>query len=127
MKKEELMIGDWYSWEAEGKKYYFQVTEETFSLLDDDVFNFQAVPLTPEIIEKNGFQHFQMNFSCCLWNVFEITSVLHIAICGEIIMFGYYLSDKDGNDTIIPLFNIRYVHQLQHALKLCEIEKTIEL
>ena len=55
MKVEELMIGDWYWWEAEGKKYPMQVTKDSFRLFDEDISNFEPIPLTPEILEKNGF------------------------------------------------------------------------
>lgn len=55
MKVEELMIDDWYWWEAEGKKYLLQVVKNTFTLSDEDISNFQPIPLTPEILKKNGF------------------------------------------------------------------------
>lgn len=37
--------------------------------------------------------------------------------------FGYYEQGRPYN----PIFVTKYVHELQHALRLCRIEKNIEL
>ena len=82
--------------------------------------NVEPIPLTPEILEKNGFKQIGEKF-----------------ICGEI---------DDDLIEIIPSINNTYritvsvtdlmiscsiwcnhVHQLQHVLRLYGIEKTIEL
>lgn len=117
MKPTEFMIGDWYYWKAEGKKYPLQVTKETFALADEDIANFQSIPITPEILENNGF-------------------IGKIAISGSSIYF-YPLNDKvylykNGVYAIgknvwqdIYLTNCEYVHQLQHILKDLQIEKEI--
>lgn len=123
MKANELMIGDWV---LDGN-IYAQVTSitcdgniETTHNEHSNIELVKPIPLTPEILEKNGF-------------VLEE---------GEEGMYGvvvapYYSRDDvpfevfcDGEPFAIwfkdPI-NIKYVHQLQHALRLCGIEKEIVL
>lgn len=77
----------------------------------------EPIPLTPEILEKNGFHE-------------EWDEDIKLMVCDTItIEIGNnYKLFKDGKmylrRVLAPLY---YVHQLQHALRLCGIEKTIEL
>lgn len=115
MKAEDLMIGDWYYWEAEGKKYPLQVTKETFNLSDEDISNFQPIPLTPEILEKNGFRKAKNNCNYIIHNTL-IFNTFTLALC----TYDY--------NSITPYNTIcycHYVHELQHLLKLCKIDKKI--
>lgn len=72
----------------------------------------QPVPLTPEILLKNGFDiafhHAEIRYGL-YWDI--NTKEL-------------YTNEGYENATICK---IRYVHELQHALRLCGIEKEIEL
>lgn len=115
MKVEELMIGDWYWWEAEGKKYPLQVTKDTFKLMDEDISNFQPIPITKEILEKNGFKKLENKCNYIIHNTL-IFDDFTLALC----TYDY--------NSITPYNHIcycRYVHELQHALKLCKINKEI--
>lgn len=116
MKVEDLMIGDWYYWEAESKKYPMQVTKDTFRLSDEDISNFQPIPLTPKILKKNGLinHHNGSYFKEDKYLLLEISS------------------SKDGIVWTIDfheydILKLEYVHQLQHALRLCRIDKEITL
>lgn len=116
MKVEELMTGDWYWWEAEGKKYPLQVTKDTFKLMDEDISNFQPIPITKEILEKNGFEGIKEGRFPSLRNhyndiIFQLERIEEERYCKILYIF------KN-----IP---ICYVHELQHALKLCKINKEI--
>lgn len=81
-----------------------------------------GIPITPEFLEKNGFEK-------CIWGgkaswrkYFQINNGVLVCIDwrdGGIMHFGYM-----GYDSKIPL---HYVHKLQHALRLCGIDKEIEL
>ena len=103
MEAKELMIGDWYDWYADGKNYHYQVTKETFSNDDTTIANFEPIPLTADILKKNGCTmvdkgdygewHIKDNPNIPLWQ--------HT----EFIIFGG--------------IEIHYVHELQHALRLC--------
>ena len=90
----------------------------------------EPIPLTPEIFEKLGFvrnlywHHFDRdydNFSVCIQ-------------LGYANRIEYIKIAEKGKDNVIPsertklyLTHIKYLHQLQHALKLCGIEKEIHL
>ena len=117
MKVEELMIGDWYWWEAEGKKYPLQVTKDTFKLMDEDISNFQPIPITKEILEKNGFETHQSGVRMFLLHddyrlCYYLNSSNRFSIFNNI----------DGSLVQKVIVNI---HELQHALKLCGIDKEI--
>lgn len=53
MKANELRIGNWYNWYADGKNYQYQVKAEDF--VNEIIENFDPIPLTEEILLKCGF------------------------------------------------------------------------
>lgn len=138
-----LMIGDFISYH--GKKYQVRGIKEDNDgiyrcLVDDDnhfgwwlkIEDIQPIPLTPEILEKNGFEN----------DFYEDESV---ADYHTIRLEGYTLKCKangwdsalvtwcNGHLEVVTDFNgevrkdIDNVHELQHALRLCGIKKEIEL
>ena len=75
------------------------------------------IPLTDEILRKNGFEYYHKNFAST-----DYDSPFKLEMMEW--------PDENGNGglwIINGLFKIRFVHELQHALKLAGIEKTIEL
>ena len=129
MKKEELMIGDWYWWEAEGKKYPMRVKAEDFALSDEDVANFEPIPITVEILEANGFDKFTW------WKNHKYDTVTYY-------VDGYQIQvNEDGTFSLVDscsddgdygfesnwICDIKYVHNLQHLFKDLEIKKEIVL
>lgn len=130
MKKEDLMIGDWYCWEAEGKQYHFKVDKTVFIADDSTVFNFQPVPLTREILDKN--------FKCIEgdWIIkgdeygdrIEIVfnslgkKDYSVYVCSEKI--GFFVADTIECNLLVDIY---YVHELQHLLKVLNIDKEIVL
>ncbi|MBR1525185.1 MAG: hypothetical protein IJ640_00800 [Prevotella sp.] len=83
----------------------------------------QPIPLTPEILEKNGFKT-RISYIKDKWNN-EYTLMQDE---DKIIYWekGYvYL--EEGETADVYLFSCQFVHELQHALKLCGIEKEIQL
>lgn len=78
----------------------------------------KPIPLTQEILEKNEFK--KDKYDQMVLNEELGASEIHIVL-------------QDGNDCYWWTVNgelvakIRYVHQLQHALRLCGIKKEIEL
>lgn len=98
---------------------------------------FEGVPLTPEILEKNGFKIDKNEtyckrffFACNLDKVPQ--TVVEFSFYGEGVsadtLFKCWTKPKscDGENSI-HICNIKSVHELQHALRLCGIEKEIEL
>lgn len=137
MEANELMIGDWvYNNPAYFNDDYNGVTEFPDELQSykiergedlEETGCYSPIPLTAEILEKNGFECEQMEFSRAIWNTYKIADNLYFAICGEMKACGYYVGQLNDSDYIQNVLKIDYVHELQHALRLCGIEKNIEL
>lgn len=79
-----------------------------------EVPEWQPIPLTPEILKKNGFEDticgdFWISTSCnLLWKDGKLQN-----FCRE-----------EDDEVCIPC---EYVHELQHALRLCKVDKEIVL
>jgi hypothetical protein len=128
MKVEDLMIGDWYYWEAEGKKYPMQVTKDTFKLSDEDIANFQPIPLTQEILEKNftiyDLEYFipeypnhnpeENDYFSIYYNKWNGLSTIWKVEYID----GFY---SDIETRCASIVSIKYVHDLQQFLRLLKI------
>lgn len=101
--------------------------------LDDNQFDggiwcefLDPIPLTPEILEKNGFETKDNAHYYSAGKIIELLLEEHPFI-------GYSIHWVKTIETINPIgqqcfidyyiANLEYVHQLQHALRLCGIEK----
>jgi len=135
MKATELMIGDWVGISRRnkiGKVYRVDVgnggSNGWAAVIDGDWHecDLQPIPLSAEILEKNGFKKF--NFHDIegqhqwLWWVDTMTSVS--LWCRE-------LNDdpKDGwmvrveSPLVTCCHKVEYVHELQQTLRMCKIDK----
>ena len=83
--------------------------DEILTFLPNEV---NGLPITPEILKKNGFgeQRFER---------MSVWSILGFSIELDFSTWKYYWANGD--------VEISSVHELQHCLKLCGIDKTIEL
>jgi hypothetical protein len=127
MKARDLMIGDWVQVpclidNTENYNAWCQIKQLRDG--DLDVIGFkelsydeiEPIPITPEILEKNGFKYMtdlwytQTKEMKPIQIVFKETNVITLSI----------------NCTPVPI-NLKYVHQLQHALRLYGIKKDILL
>ena len=146
MKAKELMIGDWVRIDEPDK--YAGATGQIQSLMyhrEDDASYFNVfiqgkfgyvsrdvcsddiipIPLTTEILEKNWFENigddtFQLEEKP-FW--FWVDFFRHTYGC-EYDTSTYEYEDDEHR---LKLYGIPSVHELQHALRLCGIEKEIEL
>lgn len=117
----ELMIGDWFFNKNTGKyqqvhpHFFGQVSRQVNEKTDLDLglwFNVFPIPITPEILEKNG------------WTYNDVDKVFYPAqLRGEL----PYIVGMNGVFRVRDFCEIRYVHELQHALRLCGIDKPIIL
>lgn len=111
MNANELMVGDWVLInKSPDNPYYKQFGIEDF---ETDKYQYcEPIPLTREILEKNGFEKCKIpEIEYIGWRLNEEFSVELNAV-----------DDFDWNEV-----HIAYVHQLQHALRLCRIDKEIIL
>ena len=145
MKANELMIGDWVMVNDIEHTHPLQVAEifnkcgayyatlywdgmpdnvnpET---LTADVDKVLPIPLTPEILEKNGFEimfdgELHESYSLDIEG-FNIEFLIDkMGICQKLSMF-----DRLGNG--VTIVECKYVHQLQHAMRIMGCDKEIEL
>jgi hypothetical protein len=139
MKPEELMIGDWVHCpklvdKEEGDDGNCQIKQ--LYVADLDVYSFkelkydeiEPIQITSEILEKNGFTKSVsppgIHARCYELDNKKDRYNLTIADYNK---YNRLLLDVDSEDS--ECFNIKcdYVHELQHALRLCKINKKIEL
>ena len=131
MKANDLMIGDWV---MDGKNIA-QITLITCDGIIETTFNkssnievIEPIPLTSEILEKNGFTKSTpppgIHARC--YELDNKKDKYHLTIA-DYNKYKRLLLDVDSEDS--ECFNIKcdYVHEFQHALRLCGIDKTIEL
>lgn len=129
MKANELMIGDWVMFPhgidkivdlpyIEGKGLCASFSASA-TLFPTPIEQLKSIPLTPEILEKNGWRWVERHSQ---WEL--IIDTIHFG-------WGFYkgctsASDWDNEgDVEITSLRCEFVHQLQHALRLCGIEKEI--
>lgn len=136
MEAKELMIGDWvyygtcksnmggdYDVVFEAK----QLTINDFKFFADNDWNdndfeefLQPIPLTQEILEKNGACHSNNDrlYMCNrLFEYNEREKMWHVG----------HMNDSYESPQFDIHLKIKYVHEFQHALRLWGIDKEIEL
>ena len=143
MKKEDLMIGDWVNIQIEkdDEPMYSQVEQlwecEIDADFQTDYENVYPIELTEEILHKNGFKNDVLAEKSIIAEGASNFSVILISEDNRIILnnIDEYLNsfnkwnihiDTEDMRTLCTA-EITYVHELQHLLKLCKIEKDIVL
>lgn len=143
MEAKELMIGDWVECvdSTHKKKVYAQIDAieegQTCILvrLDNcnwflDISFIKPIPLTPAILEKNGiFKHkFKGHVEECYSSTANPISNEQFILWEETDRFELVLRHIVDNLTYSAIrCKVRYVHELQHSLMVCGIEKEIVL
>lgn len=124
IRADELMVWDWVQVEdaCAGYKIPCKVTyvqDKRIGLLGDLFVNsleiecIQPIPLTPEILEKNGFV-------CCQY--------CHEWKNGEaIVQIAFPNCRMKNGEKEFSTDKMQYIHELQHAIRLCGIEKDITI
>lgn len=142
MEVTELMVRDWVLYKGES----YQIRQLGIYGVDRDGEDYPAVcvgkpkgvgliverneiepiPLTPEILEKNGFvKSMQVSDT----DPYDVDEEGNMHFSYNEVFWGWW---QPNNIFCIPAnglgwLNIKYVHQLQHLLRLCGIEKEIIL
>lgn len=135
METKELMIGDWVCVTKNFTQKYHKIRAlsndegsvlrgmyvNEYGVKNHSIFSpndIEPIPLTAEILEKNGFK---LNPQ----GSYSIGCNISIDM-----LDGHYNANMNTNNPQIPSFLYmvgKYVHELQHALKLCKIKKEIIL
>ena len=122
MKANELMIGDWVKPSCWNERVILvgegRVTVKSDSYTENEI---KPIPLTAEILDSNGFEskrknHFYLDGLFTKIDIHNLTDSVWIVKCE-------YLENSMPSQQMI----VCNVHELQHALRFCEIDKEIEL
>ena len=131
MKANELMIGDWVCYDGD-ENHECPVRIDAINTEDAGVEGdyydvWEPIPLTPEILKKNRFKYYEPYDP-------EIKTEGYKSNDNRIHIRREKTSESDWFCIIYTkgmmeelMLGISYVHELQHALKLCGIEKEIVL
>lgn len=138
---QDLMVGDWVSHfdegkncvvtELRGRKVAVSYTDDNgntkYSVLLPEMA-FEPIPITAQILEKNGFIKSYGVSDTPPYDKDEEGN-MYYSFKGEHKFWGWWQPD---NTYYIPAnamgdIVVKYVHQLQHAMRLVGIKKTIEL
>ena len=126
----EIMVGDWLWYQGQFNAFPLkveQVTKRKVGYHADPHENrmyylrlheVQPIPITPEILERNGFEKVQ-NLLVLQWENGVYPSMIFVEYNPE----NYCLFI---NDMMFPK-PIRFLHELHHILMDCDIEKEITL
>lgn len=141
MDVKDLMIGDWvHYWilERDAKINDIMSTGRLgiiFTDSKDEVGyihgimseSIKPIPLTAEILEKNGFVPFVRFKDMVLYKSADnrIEANNHEEMVNSFNKWSIHVDTE--NMMTMGYFEITYVHELQHALQLCGFEKKIEL
>lgn len=118
MKANELMIGDWVLDTYTNKPMRMEVISR------DMGEGLEPIPLTPEILEKNGFKP-DVPGDAYKYS-YQIDSVSIVECYANAVGEGRHRGVISFGDTRLRI-TLVFVHELQHALRLCGIDKEIEL
>ena len=140
MKSTELMIGDWvYNTHNRKPEQVCEIMERMVMLDYNDLYDYddlEPIPITAEILKANGF----MPDDLCGYAEKYVCPVEIKKIPQTILEFTFYEGISadtlfkcwtkpescDGENSV-HICDLKYVHQLQHALRLCEIDMEIKL
>lgn len=144
MKVEDLMIGDWVNLNFDvdyktGNLIYGHVQVASINkdgTIDVDcTFDnsksmqdgwclklIEPIPLTPEILEKNDILYEKQSFYYVIEDVEDLECTYYIY---QTVQEDWAIGVDTGAYNCSVFARIKYVHDLQHALKLCGIDKKI--
>lgn len=130
MKANELMLGDWVAFRKDfpDRVNAIAIGGHSVSLEHDSwqqMSSIQPLPITPEILEKNGFDFLYSSVPGGTPQEQRMRKVDTYRWLG--IAVNYYHETNDFQIVDFRGVRFNYVHQLQHVLRLCGIEKEIVL
>lgn len=142
MKATDLMLGDWVCVAKNFAQKYHRVRAlsndendvvkgiyiNDYGVECNSIFScndIEPIPLTPEILEKNGFVKINTIYNGLSYQYFDKDKRNKVIV-------SFHEGDDITNieiDSQLCWLNsdFSFLHQLQHALKLCGVKKEIEL
>ena len=117
MKANELMIGDWCRMrrcDIPDATFY---TSKVLCLQKDGFLEYEPIPLTADILKANGFEDETSDF----WKLRVDDKPHHYAF--KLNKGGVFGSDGYNMNCNIYTITIKFVHELQQALRLCGLNE----
>lgn len=134
MKAKELMIGDWVRcqytpFQVEGIEHRNKRYTVTGDGFNTNVAGVHPIPLTAEILERNGFEH----KTDIVWQ--DIYVLKYKAANKELEKEQTLMLAKDPYGVFywipemsaVSALDFRFVHELRHLMRLLHIDKEVEL
>lgn len=142
--KNKLMIGDWVMIKAHQNTQTIamaptlcKITPEHFA---HDIYEFETIPLTDSIFKQNGFV-FKVVEPCYNYGIFELKTehcflrysnkhkdiVIYKALRGGIDEHCNCVNRGDRYEINCGRFYIKYTYELQHILRLCNIDLDLKI
>lgn len=122
IKISELSVGDWVEIQGVVKRIDYLYGKD--NVCDVPIELVYPIPLTPEILEKNGFEEGKR------YDGLDVRVFSNGNISVSIPQYAKWnrvrVYDDEGLYELSSAI-IYYVHQLQHALRLARVEKEIEI
>lgn len=108
----------------------FEHIQETDDV-DAKVESLQPIPLTGKILKKNGFKHIN-EMVLDIWRLVYTNTEIRLYTSKRKDIEGFHLTIcvNDGDNPALSFtldMRVYHVHQLQHAMRLANIEKEVEL
>lgn len=120
MKATDLMIGDWVSY----KGIVNRIAPADFGIYEEHSVwreNLEPIPLTAEILERNGWKKWRVYFRLLVGDGDMFLEYYpHEQRLEEI-----YIGKERKFEIVFRAKAIKYVHELQHALRLCGVDREI--
>ena len=128
----DLMVGDWLMHANGTPMQVTKITTNHFTCAKNGGANcweynnkFEPIPLTPEILEKNGFEMDEVIKEYIIYSGIDNRVSLHNdQECINSVNEWHVHIDNEDYCTIANC-ELTFVHELQHLLKLCDIDKEI--
>ena len=98
--------------------YYSNKLELYITLSSEEI---EPIPLTPEILKKNGILYEKQSYYYVIKDDKDLECTYYIQQIQE----DWAIGVDTGAYECSVFARIKYVHELQHALKLCGIDKEI--
>ena len=127
MKVEDLMLGDWvqgfvpdsYStiYGIFNEQRIAIIAEPSKAYIELSIDDIQPIPLTPKILQKNGFEYLK---NCGYEYYDDVVLVRYDTWNERLIIMNDLDVVFDSKD-----YSSMCVHELQHALRLCGIDKEV--
>lgn len=126
MEAKELMLGDWVLWNSPQGKRPVKLSDWTRIAMEAS--ECEPIPLTPEMLTKNGWDMYGCPDHKC-WEHYQGAfeyGKQHVPF--SICLFDFMNKGSMYCDDLYEqiIIHVRFVHELQRALRLCDLWELAE-